>query len=107
MAATHDGRLSRRRLPRRRLLAAGGAATTATLLGACRGSAPKSSGGTGGSAAGGAPRRGGTLAINLTTIPPGIDPFRTPSVGTHQLCSFVYSRLLKFQTGAGIDPTLY
>ena len=104
MAVKHDAWRSTRRLPRRRLLAAGGGAG---LLAACSGAASKPGGGATKSAASRTPQRGGTMVINLTYIPPGLDPFRTPAIGTLELCSFVYSRLLKFQTGPGVDPTLY
>lgn len=97
----------RPRLSRRRVLAAGGASAGVAALAACRGGNTASPSASSSPQKAPAVHRGGTLNVNLTTVPPSLDPFRSNSVATENLASWVYSRLYKFQTGPGVDPSLY
>ncbi len=94
------------RLTRRRLLAVGTGASVA-FAAACGGKSSKPSSGSSGSASAGAPRRGGTLRYNIAGVPPSLDPYRSTSFATQQLASLIYSRLLKYQTGPGVEANLY
>jgi peptide/nickel transport system substrate-binding protein len=104
--------LSGRRLPRRRLLASGTVAGgSALLLAACGGG--KDSPSTGASApsggnvivaATGTPKPGGTINIAATDDAPNLDGHRSAAGQTATTIGPVYSRLLTFKTGPGVDP---
>ena len=51
----------------------------------------------------GQPKRGGILRVRGRD-PPHFDPHLTFNVRTHTTLSFVYSRLVRYQVGAGIPP---
>jgi ABC-type transport system substrate-binding protein len=106
--------LTRRRLSRRgtlRIGAAGLAGTSAWLI-ACGGKdddgdAPAGAGTTGGAATQGAqaaqPKRGGTINYRIIGTPP-LDPHTNTTFRAQTQAGFVYSRMLKFKTGA--DPSV-
>ncbi len=51
------------------------------------------------------PKRGGSLIIRQWTAdPPDLDPFLNVTFRAQQFATFIYSRLLKFDSGPGIDP---
>jgi peptide/nickel transport system substrate-binding protein len=97
------------RLTRRRVMMGGLSLTGAAMLAAC--STKKSGGGAGTSsgagnapAATGTPIAGGTFSVAQVSNPPTLDYQRTTSFYTLIPSSAVYSRLLRFKTGA--DPNV-
>jgi peptide/nickel transport system substrate-binding protein len=50
------------------------------------------------------PKRGGSLRVAYNLQPPSLDPHETISAGLHNPAGLVYSRLVRFKTGAGVDP---
>jgi ABC-type transport system substrate-binding protein len=113
--STDTSRFAGRRISRRgglRLGAAGVAGASAWLI-ACGGSddddgAPAAAGTAGGAAtqaaqATGQPKRGGTINYRIIGTPP-LDPHTNTTFRAQTQAGFVYSRLLKFKTGA--DPSV-
>lgn len=49
-------------------------------------------------------KKGGTINTTAVAEPPTIDPFGNLSYTTKSLSAFVYSRLMKYETGPGIAP---
>jgi peptide/nickel transport system substrate-binding protein len=83
------------------------AATTAPARAA--GSAVSSPTAASGTSAPAAPARpGGTIAIRwFTGDPPDLDPYLNNSGFVQQFAGFFYSRLLKYDSGPGIDPNAF
>lgn len=105
-----------RRIGRRGVLVAGGAAA---FLAACGGSggdkaktdteAVKTLATAGPSTDDESPQAvvGGTWRYRTSTDYPTLDPFKTASFASQYHGAYVYSRLSRFKTGAGIDPGLF
>jgi peptide/nickel transport system substrate-binding protein len=96
----------RRSIARRRLLAAGaaGGIGAALVLSGCgkssSGTAPSPGTTRSGTAPAGTPVAGGTLNVPTNSNPPTLDPQRTTSYYTLLPAGAVYSRPLRFKTGA-------
>jgi peptide/nickel transport system substrate-binding protein len=101
------------RVTRRRLLA-GSALTggSALVLAACGGGGARDSGSAPAVPAGenrivaasGTPRPGGTLTIATSDEAPNLDAHRSAAAQTATTVGPVYSRLVTFKTGPGVDP---
>jgi peptide/nickel transport system substrate-binding protein len=89
-----------RRLNRRRLIAGAAGAGMVSVLAACGGKSSGTAPVAGTAAASGTPQPGGTLAVTQTTNPPTLDAQRTTSFYSLLQSGAVYSRLLRWKTGA-------
>jgi peptide/nickel transport system substrate-binding protein len=91
-----------RRLTRRRLMVTAGVVTAAfaAACGSKGGQGTTSSGSSSGTATAGTPKQGGSLTVTQTTNPPTLDAQRTTSFYSLLQSSAVYSRLLRWKSGA-------
>ncbi|MBI2764792.1 MAG: ABC transporter substrate-binding protein [Chloroflexi bacterium] len=53
------------------------------------------------------PKRGGVWRAIMAGDPANLDPYAGTSFTTQQISAWVYSRLMRFKVGPGVDPALY
>jgi len=92
--------LQRRRVNRRRLIAGAAGLTGAGVLAACGSKSGGTASTAGTPAPVGTPQPGGTLAVTQTTNPPSLDAQRETSFYSLLQSGNVYSRLMRWKTGA-------